>query len=85
MSAEGLRAWQARARASVLTAVVASATSRMVTAAGCLPYVTVGAPAGIDGATHVAVMAETLMYRDGGVLPAAWRCLVNGRVLGGAH
>jgi len=52
---------------------------------GSFPCVAMGAPAGVDGAAHVVVLAETLMYRDSDVLPAAWRCLVNGRVLGGAH
>jgi len=53
--------------------------------AGSFPRITVGAPAGVDGAAHVAVVAETLMYQDSGVLPTAWRCLVNGHVLGGAR
>ena len=79
------KAWQARARALVLAAVVVSAASGMVAAAGCLSCVAVGAPAGVDGAAHVAVMAEMLMYRDGRGTPAAWRCLVNRRVLGGVH
>ena len=61
---EGLRAWQARAWALVLAAVVASAMSRMVATVGSLPCVAVGAPTGIDDATHVAVVAETLMYQD---------------------
>ena len=85
MLAKGLRAWQARARASVLAAVVASAASGMVAAAGRLSCVAVDAPVGVDGAAHIAVMAKTLMHRDGGGLPAAWRCLVNRCVLGGAH
>jgi hypothetical protein len=70
VSVEGLRAWQARARAPVLDAIVASAASRMVTVAGSLTCVTMGGPVGIDGATHVAIVAKTLMYRDSGVLPA---------------
>jgi len=53
--------------------------------AGCLSYVTVGAPTSVDGAVYVAVMAEALMHWDSGGLPAAWWCLVNGRVLGGVH
>ena len=83
--AEGLRTWEARARASVLATVVASAESRMVAAAGCFSYVAMGAPTGVDGASHIAVVAETLMYRDSGVLRAAWRCLVNGCILGRMH
>ena len=85
MSAEGLRAWQAGARASVLIAVVASAMSKMVAVACCLSMVAVGAFASIDDATYVAVMAEALMHWDGGGLLAAWRCLVNGCILHGAH
>ena len=85
MSAEGLRAWQAGARASVLIAVVASAMLGMVAAACCLSWVAVGAFASVDDAAYVAVMAEALMHWDGGGLPTAWRCLVNGRVIGGAH
>ena len=38
-----------------------------------------------DGAACVAVVVETLMNRNRGVLPAVWRCLVNRRVLGGMH
>ena len=68
--AEGLRAWQARARALVLTAIVASTTSRMIAMASAFPCVAVGAPAGVDGAVRVAVVAETLMYWDCSVLPA---------------
>ena len=52
---------------------------------GSFPWVTVGAPAGIDGATHVTAVAETLMYRDSGALPVAWRRLVNGSVHGGTY
>ena len=57
----------------------------MVAAVCCISIVAVGAFASIDGAAYVAVMAEALMHRDGGGLLAAWRCLVNGRVLGGTH
>ena len=85
MSAEGLRAWQARARASVLVAVVALTTSGMIAAACCFSIVAVGTSPSIDDAAYVTAMAEALMYWDGGGLPAAWRCLVDGRVLGGTH
>ena len=85
MSAKGPRAWQAGTRALVLATIVASAASWMIAAMGFFSFVTVGAPAGVDGAAHIVVVAETLMYQDGRGLPAAWRCLVNGRVLGGAH
>ena len=83
--AEGLRPWEARAWAPVLAAVVASAVSWMIAAMGFFSFVVVGAPAGIDGATHVTAVAETLMYRDSGALPVARRCLVNRRVLGGTY
>ena len=75
--AEGLRAWQAGARAPVLTAVVASTASRMIAAVGSFPWVTIGAPAGIDGAVCVVVVAETLMYLGHNALPAALWCLVD--------
>ena len=52
---------------------------------GSFPFVAVGAPAGVDGAAHVTVVAETLMYRDSGALLIAWRRLVNGHVLGGMY
>ena len=77
MPTEGLRAWQAGARAPVLTAVVASTASRMIAAAGSFPWVAVGAPAGVDGATCVVVVAETLMYLGRNALPAALWCLVD--------
>ena len=85
VSAKGPRARQARTRAPVLAAVVASAASRMIAATGSFSFVTVGAPVGVDGAAHVTVVAETLMYRDSGALPVAWRHLVNIRVLGGTY
>ena len=77
MSAEGLRAWQARAWASVLAAVIASAASGMVATSGCLSCVALGMPAGVDGAAHVAVVAEMLMYQDRSVLPTTLWCLVD--------
>ena len=85
VSAKGLRPWQVRAQASVLAAIIVSTASGMVAVAGRLSCVAVDAPAGVDGAAHIAVVAEMLMHRDGGGLLAAWRCLVNGRVLGGTH
>ena len=54
----------------------------MIAAMGLFSFVAMGTPAGVDGAAHVTAMAETLMYRDSGELPVAWRRLVNGRVLG---
>ena len=57
----------------------------MIAATGFFSFIAVGAPAGVDGAAHVTVVAETLMYQDSGALPVAWRRLVNGRVLGGMY
>ena len=85
MSAEGLRAWQARAQDSVLAAVIASAALGMVAMACCFSIVAVGASPGVDDAAYVVVTAEALMYWDGEGLPAAWWCLVDERVLGGTH
>ena len=75
--AEGLRPWEARARALVLAAVVAFAASRMIAVAGSFPWVAVGATAGVDGAACVAVAAETLMYLGCSALPATLWCLVD--------
>ena len=44
---------------------------------GSFPWVTVGAPVGINGAACVAVTAETLMYLGRNALPAALWCLVD--------
>ena len=85
MPSEGLRTWQAKARASVFVAVVASATSGMVVTACCFSVVALGAFLSVDDVAYVAAMAEALMYWDGGGLPAGWRCLVNGRVPVGTH
>ena len=67
MSAEGLRARQAGARALVLAVVVASAATRMIAVAGSLSWIIVGVPASI----------ETLMHQDRGALPTALWCLVD--------
>ena len=74
VSAEGLRSRQARARALVLTAVIASATTRVIAADSSLSWVVVGTPAGVEGVTCVLVASETLMHRDRGALSVAlWR------------
>ena len=75
--AEGLRAWQAGARALVLAVVVASAALRMIAVMGSFPRVIVGAPTGVDGAARVVVVTEVFMHRDSSELPAAWWCLVD--------
>ena len=62
VTAEGLRAWQAGARASVLAAIVASAMTRVVAMASLLPRIATGTPAGIEGVMCVAVVAKSLMY-----------------------
>ena len=85
MLAEGLRPWEAGARAPVLAAVVASAASRMIAAVGSFPWVAMGASAGIEGAACIAVVAETLMHRVCSALPVALRHLVDRRIPGGMH
>jgi len=62
VSAEGLRPRRVEAWAPVLAAVVASAVTRMIAAAGSFSWVAVGASAGVEGPTCVAVVAEMSMY-----------------------
>ena len=62
MSAEGLRAWQAGARASVLVAIIVSAMLGMIATACCFSIVAVGTSPSVDDAAYIAVMAEALMY-----------------------
>ena len=69
----------------VFVAVVASASSGVVATACCFSIVAMGAFPSVDDVAYVTAMAEVLMYWDEGGLPAGWRCLVNGRVLGGTH
>ena len=57
VSAKGPRSRQVGAQASVLAVVIASATTRVVAAAG-LPM---GMPAGIEGVVRVTVAAKTLV------------------------
>ena len=66
MSAEGLRPRQARARASVLAAIIASATTRVIVMASSLSWVIVGTSASVEGVACVTFVAETLMHRDHG-------------------
>ena len=77
MSAKGLKSRQVKVWAPVLTAIVASAASRMIAVAGSFPRVTVGTSAGIEGAARVTVMAKMLMYLGRSALPAALQCLVD--------
>ena len=46
----------------VLAAVIASATMRVVAMAISLPPIIMGTPTGVEGVTHIMVVAETLMY-----------------------
>ena len=62
MTAEGLRAREARAQALVLAAVIASAVMRMIAMVGSFSRVAVGTSAGVEGAACVVVATETLMY-----------------------
>ena len=62
VSVEGLRSRQARARASVLAAVIASATTRVVATASSLPRIATGTPMGVEGVVRVMVVAKTLMH-----------------------
>ena len=71
MSAKGLRPRQVGAQASVLTAVVASAATRMIAMVGSFSRVIVGASVGVEGAACNAVAAEALMHQDRGALPPA--------------
>ena len=48
--------------------------------AGSFSWVTIGTSAGVESATCVTVMAETLMHRDSGTLPTALWCLVDRHV-----
>ena len=75
--AEGLRAWQAGARALVLAAVIASTTTRLIAAMGSFSRVAVGTSAGIEGAVCVVVTVKTLMYLGHSTLPVALWCLVD--------
>jgi len=80
VTAEGLRAREVGARASVLAAVVAFAATRMIAVVGSFSRVAIGMSMGIEGDACVTVVAETLMYWDRGVQPAALWCLVDRRV-----
>ena len=84
MLAKGLRSRQVGARASVLAAIVASATTRVVAAASLLPRISVGTPMGVEGVTHVTVEAETFIHRDHGARPATLLRLVDRHVLVGS-
>ena len=61
----------------VLTAVIASATTRVVAVAILLPRIAAGMPAGVEGVGRVTVEAETLMHWDHGARPTALLRLVD--------
>ena len=75
--AKGLRSRQVRARASVLAAIVASATMRVVAVACPLPRITAGTPTGVEGVASVMMEVKTLMHRNRGVRPATLLRLVD--------
>ena len=81
VSAKDRRSRQAGARASVLAAVVASATTWVVAVASPLPRITIGTPAGIEDVACIAVEAKTLMHRNRGAWPTTLLCLVDRHVL----
>ena len=60
--AKGLRSRQVRARASILTTIVASATMRVVAMASLLPRIVVGTPTGVERVARVMVEAKTFMH-----------------------
>jgi len=80
-SAKGLRSWQARARASVLSTVVASVMMWVVAKASPFPCITTGTPVSIEDVACIAVEAKTLMHRNRGVWPTTLLCLVDRHVL----
>ena len=73
---EGLRPQQAGAWALVLATVIASTTTRVIAMASSVPWI-------VEGVAYVAIVAETLMHRDRGALPAVSWCLVDQCVLVG--
>ena len=77
VSAKGLRSRQVRARASVLAAVVASVTMRVVAAASLLPLIAVGTPAGIEGVARIMVEADTFMHWGRNTWHDTSLCLVD--------
>ena len=64
VSTEGPRPQQARARASVLATVIASATTRVVAMASLLPRIAMGTSAGVEGVAHITVEAKTFVHQD---------------------
>ena len=77
VSAKGLRTRQVRAQASVLAAIIASATMRVVATASPLPHIATSMPTGIKAVPHVAVEAKTLMHWGRSVRPYASLRLVD--------
>ena len=70
MSVEALRPRQAGAWALDLTTIVASTMMRVIAMASSLSRIIAGTSTGIEGVACITVMAETLMHRDRGALPA---------------
>jgi len=81
VSAKCLRSHQVRARALVLTAVIASAIAWLVAVASPLLCITTGMPVGVEGVAGVTVEAETLMHQNHGAHPAALLGLMDQYVL----
>ena len=61
----------------VLTAIVTSATTRVVAMASPLPHIAAITPMSIKGVARVMVVTKTLMFQDRGARPAALRHLVH--------
>ena len=62
VSTEGLRPRQVGAQASVLAAVVASATTRVIAVASSLSWIIMSTSTGVNGVVRVMVAAETLTH-----------------------
>ena len=45
--------------------------------AGPLPRIVAGTLAGIEGVTHITIVAETLLHQNRDAWPATVRCLVD--------
>ena len=71
---KGLRPRRDEAQASVLAAVIAFATMRVIAAGSSLSWVVMGTRASVEGVACVTVAAETLMHwGHGALLAVLWR------------